>query len=489
MFDGLARLFDRKKNISMIAGDPKAAVMFLFWPLLLSYIVVAVNGYLDTFWVSMLGAEATSAVNAMTDIYMAVASVGAGIGVASAVTIAFHLGAGDQEKANSLASHSILLCIILWVVLGLVMFFFTESFIIALGIEHLKDYCIDYITPLMICNIVLLLNGALCGILRAEGAAARATVATLLIITGGVFDPLFIYGFNMGVMGAAWGTIAGTLVSTAYLIYLFASNSTVVKIHVRNFKLNLQIVKEHMKVGVPYCIQTTVRRFSNFLDKVIVIAIAGGVFGSATIAVYALPWTYVHMLECLGMAFGAAMIPVMSYNIGRKMKDNATEAFQFTLKKALMPTIIISIGLAIFAVPLISILATDESLYQYLDTMVIFMVMISLTGPFYAIRDVSYSALQTMRRNNLCVVIVFFQIALKLSTMYVGGLVFGYMGLMVFSVISNCVGSAVAYLCARHYWKKFDVDAVEVSDTAKSIMDVLETMRDKILMRKESDNS
>ena len=489
MFDALIRLFDRKKDISMIAGDPKSAVIFLFWPLLLSYIVVALNGYLDAFWVSMLGAEATSAVNAMMDIYLAVASVGAGIGVASAVTIAFHLGADDKDRADSLASHSIVLCFILWIILALIMFFFTESFIMALGIENLKGYCLEYIGPLMFCNIALLLNGALCGILRAEGAAAKATVAAILIITNGIFDPLFIFVLDMGVTGAAWGTIAGTMVSTAYLLYLFASGSTIVKIRLRNFIPNMSIFKEHLRVGVPYCIQTTIRRFSNFLDKVIVIAIAGGIFGSATIAVYGLPWTYIHMLECLGMAFGAAMIPVMSYNIGRRMKDHATEAFQFTLKKALIPTIIISVCLAIFAGPLISVLATQESLNQYRDTMVIFMVMISAAGPFYAIRDISYSALQTMRRNNLCVIIVFFQIALKLSTMYVGGLVFGYMGLMVFSVLSNCVGSAVAYLCARHYWKKIDVDEIDPTEAEMSIMDILEAMKDKLLMRKGTGES
>ncbi len=45
----LKNIFNRKNNISIIAGEPKRAVMFLFWPLLLSYTVVAINGYLDSF--------------------------------------------------------------------------------------------------------------------------------------------------------------------------------------------------------------------------------------------------------------------------------------------------------------------------------------------------------------------------------------------------------------------------------------------------------
>ncbi len=62
MFSSLKDVFERKNNISVIAGDPKKAVIYLFWPLLLSYVVIAVNGYLNAFWVTTLGAEASSAV-------------------------------------------------------------------------------------------------------------------------------------------------------------------------------------------------------------------------------------------------------------------------------------------------------------------------------------------------------------------------------------------------------------------------------------------
>ena len=76
--------------------------MFLFWPLLLSYTVVAINGYLDSFWVSILGAQATSAVNAMMDIYLIIASVGAEMGVACAVAISFQLGKDDADRVHVL---------------------------------------------------------------------------------------------------------------------------------------------------------------------------------------------------------------------------------------------------------------------------------------------------------------------------------------------------------------------------------------------------
>lgn len=71
----MSGFFDRKNNLSVISGDPKKAVVFLFWPLLLSFMVIAVNTYLDSFWVASHGTDASSAVNTMTDIHDALESV------------------------------------------------------------------------------------------------------------------------------------------------------------------------------------------------------------------------------------------------------------------------------------------------------------------------------------------------------------------------------------------------------------------------------
>ncbi|MBO6084160.1 MAG: hypothetical protein J6O90_03670, partial [Candidatus Methanomethylophilaceae archaeon] len=97
----MKEIFERKNNIAVIAGNPQKAVMFLFWPLLLSFMVIAVNTYLDAFWVAGLGTDATSAVNAMSDIYGCIGAVGAGMGVACAAAISFYLGDGNRKKAES----------------------------------------------------------------------------------------------------------------------------------------------------------------------------------------------------------------------------------------------------------------------------------------------------------------------------------------------------------------------------------------------------
>ena len=316
-------LLSRKNDISTIVTNPKKAVMFLFWPMLLSYLVVALNGYLDAFWVSFLGASESSAVNAMVDLYLAIGAVGAGMGVACSVTISFHLGEKNQERADSLATHSFLMTGIVSAVVGVLAYVLMGPFIDWMEIDDLRSLCYEYMMPLIVFNVLLLLNGTLCGILRAEGDAVRSTIATLLCITSAIFNPLFIVVLDYGIAGAAWGTIAGTAVSTIYLLSLFIRKTTLVNIRIRNVSFDKTALKELFQIGVPYSIQTGTRKLSNILEKVVIFVSVGFFAGTATIAVYALPWTYIHIFECFGLALGAALIPVMSFSIGDNNMENA----------------------------------------------------------------------------------------------------------------------------------------------------------------------
>ncbi len=318
-----------------------------------------------------------------------------------------------------------ILSILLSVILGVLMYLIVGPLITLIGIEDLSDLCYTYLMPLILCNVLFLLNGAMCGILRAEGATAKSTVATMLCVTSAVFDPLFIVVLHMGIAGAAWGTIAGTIVSLIYLSWLFARKKTAVSIGLQKLPLEKMVFMELLLIGVPYSIQTGVRKLSNVLEKIIIMVVGSAAAGSAVIAIYALPWTYIHIFECFGLALGAALIPVMSYNIGRNNMENADTAYTFTLKKTVIPSIAVTVLLLVFAGPLVSILSTTPSLAEHRKTMIYIMMLVAFAAPAYPFRDISYNVLQTLRRNNLCVAVAMFQIVLKLVMMYVAGHYFG----------------------------------------------------------------
>lgn len=111
-------------------------------------------------------------------------------------------------------------------------------------IQNLRELCMQYILPLIICNVTLLINGAICGILRAEGASVRVTIATLLNVTAAFFNPLFIIGFDMGVSG-----------------------STTVKIDFKEFEFSRTAFRELLMINIPYSVQNGVRKFSNMIEK------------------------------------------------------------------------------------------------------------------------------------------------------------------------------------------------------------------------------
>ncbi len=95
--------------------------------------------------------------------------------------------------------------------------------------------------------------------------------------------------------------------------------------------------------------------------------------------------------------------------------------------------------------------------------MAIYLACMAITGPFFTIRVVCNDALQTMRKNNLCVNLVFLHTGLKLFMMYVGGVIFGMWGMMAFNIIANCIGCSISIFAARYHWKRFDVNSVDAS--------------------------
>ncbi len=478
-------LFNRKNNVAVIAGDPRKAVIFLFWPLLLTFMVVAVNTYLDSFWVAQLGVDATSAVNAMTDIYGCIAAVGAGMGVACAAAISFHLGDNNIKRAESLAAHSIIISLILSLILGILFYYLIDPFIELLELHDVREMCYEYIMPLIWCNAALLVNGALCGVLRAEGATFRTTIASFLTMGSIVLNPLFIIELNMGVAGASWGTVVSTFISTAYLVYVFKTKKNSINVSFRGFKPDLQVIKELLFISVPYGVQNSLRKLAGVVDKGIIMFIVGSTMGTAAIAVFSLPWTYVRVMECLGLAFGAALIPVASYNMGKRDRAKADAAIKFTAKISMTVSLGLSVLIFFFAGPLMWILTTDQSFEENEELMTQILMILAFVCPLYTIRDVAFNFLQTMRKNNLCVIITFGQTILKLYLMYIGGVMFGPLHMVIFNVIGQYIGGLFTCILAQYYWRKMDLNKLEVTKRQERVIKTLHEMNANIEKEKE----
>ena len=170
---------------------------------------------LSLFWVSRLGDQAYKAAVAYVGLaFFFAISISIGLTIAASATVSRALGAGDRPRARRLASSSLVITGFIATAVTVVMFVFRDWGLSTLLHAHGEplEVASHFLAISLPSNVLLALGMALAGVLRAVGDARRAMYVTLsgAIVTS-VLDPLLIFGFGLGVYGAAWATVASRL--------------------------------------------------------------------------------------------------------------------------------------------------------------------------------------------------------------------------------------------------------------------------------------
>jgi putative MATE family efflux protein len=170
---------------------------------------------LSLFWVSRLGDQAfKAAIGYASQAFFLLMSVNIGLTIAISATVSRALGAGDRPRARRLAASGLALTFLFSGLIALALFVFRNEVLVqwmhASG--PAAEVASMFLAITVPANIPMGLGMALSGVLRADGDAKRAMYVTL---AGGVVtaftDPLLIFGFHLGVYGAAWATVISRL--------------------------------------------------------------------------------------------------------------------------------------------------------------------------------------------------------------------------------------------------------------------------------------
>ncbi|THD44012.1 MAG: MATE family efflux transporter [Bradyrhizobium sp.] len=175
--------------------------------------------FLSLFWVARLGSQSLkAAVGYATQLQFIALSVSIGLTIAISATVSRALGAGNRDRARRLAASGLAIATAIATALAIVMVLLRDPALTFL--LHAKgepaEVASRFLLIAMPANIAFSLAMAFTGALRAVGDARRAMYVTL---SGGVItaftDPLLIFGFGLGVYGAAWAIVISRLVMLA----------------------------------------------------------------------------------------------------------------------------------------------------------------------------------------------------------------------------------------------------------------------------------
>ena len=245
------------RDNAFLENEPVGKLMSKYAvPCIISLLVAALYNIVDQIFIanaSYLGSygnAANTVVYPLTVIALAVAVM---IGDGACAFVSISLGAGRRENAHKSIGSAILLCVISSLVLTAVYFVFADAILTAFGgrvNEETFRQAKSYFFWITVGIPFYMFGQAMNPVIRSDGSPRFAMVSTLAgAVANIILDPVFIFGFKWGMMGAAVATILGQILTAALAVwYLFHMKA--VKLEKSSFGLHLRLAKQYLALGM-----------------------------------------------------------------------------------------------------------------------------------------------------------------------------------------------------------------------------------------------
>ncbi len=309
---------DTKEKVKETQGTiySNADLKKLILPLIMEQLLAILVGMLDTVMISGVGEAAVSGVSLVDNINILVIQVFSALATGGAVVAGHALGQRREEEAGRSAWQMVLFLLYASAVTTVILLGAHKSILRAIfgqvedGVmSSATTYLI--ITGLSICPLALY-NGC-AALFRAMGNSKITMYISLLMnLLNLVGNATLIYGFKLGVAGAAISTTVSRTVAAGMIFYLLFQDDRV--IHFRNrvtAKMNFGLIKRILYIGVPNGLENSLFQ----LGKVLLLSLVS-TFGTSAIAANAVCGTIANFNILPGMAINLALLSVASYCIG-----------------------------------------------------------------------------------------------------------------------------------------------------------------------------
>jgi putative MATE family efflux protein len=223
-----------------------------FLPAFAGMMANALYNIVDRIYIGQgVDALALSGLSVIFPLMIIIMAFGMMIGIGSSVRVSLSLGEKDYSRAGQILGNALFLSLTTGVILMTAGFLLRDKVleIFGAGPETLK-YASDYFN-IILAGIPFAMTGyGLNNIIRGEGNP-RIAMVSIFISTGLniVLDPVFIFGFHMGVKGAAYATIISQFVLFVWVMFHFRGRKSVVKLSLANIYPDIYIIKYIVSIG------------------------------------------------------------------------------------------------------------------------------------------------------------------------------------------------------------------------------------------------
>jgi|TARA_B110000967_G_scaffold208783_1_gene262186 putative MATE family efflux protein len=332
-------------------------------PATIGILVMSLNMIVDTIFVGQwIGVLAIAAITVVLPIAFLISSIGMGIGIGGSSIISRALGADNSEKAFLTFGNQICLTLILSVVFVTLGIFFSVPILNLFGAKGaILPIASEYFG--VIIYGVPFLAFAMMGnpVIRAEGKPKFAMYAMMVpAVINVLLDILFIKVFDWGMWGAGLATSISYASCGLYILYFFLSSKSELKIIPKNFRLNVNIIKEIFALG-----GITIIRQGAVSVLMIVLNYSLFKYGSEiSIAVFGIINRIMMFVLSPVLGVTQGFLPVAGFNIGAEKNDRVKKTIKTSIYFGTILGTIIFIGIIIFKEEVIWIFTNDATLLE-----------------------------------------------------------------------------------------------------------------------------
>lgn len=415
------------KNLDLGKDRISKLIIAFSIPCVISMLINSIYNIVDQIFigkgVGTLGNAATNVIFPLIIVFNAVAGL---IGNGAAANLSLKLGEKNQEEASQSIGNAITLTFIVSIIFAMIAYLTLPKLVYLFGCtDTVYEYAVAYGKIIVLGAPFMIVYSSLSSIIRADGSPAYSMIMLVVgAIINIILDPIFIFGFNMGVSGGALATIIGQIVSfIVALCYIRKIKS--VKLSLDDYKLNKKTFKI-LALGLSsFITQSIILVLFVFMNNIMTYLGSLSKFGAdIPLSAYGVisKINSLFISTVLGISIGAQ--PIIGFNYGACNYERVKETLKRVITINFIVGLIFNIIFVLFPKEIagIFISAADESYSLFMEFAVLmchsFLLLTSLNS-FEMTTSISIQSLGNVKKSTLVTfirqIILFIPISLLLA--------------------------------------------------------------------------
>lgn len=358
-----------QKSVDLGSGKVSRLLFSLALPTITSQIVNMLYNLVDRIYighmkpVDTVGALALTGVGVCLPIIMIISAFAALVGMGGAPRASIQEGRGDPEGSQRIMGNSFTLLVITAVVLTVVFQSFAEPLLLTFGASgNTIGYALDYLKIYTMGTLFVQVTLGMNAYITAQGFTT-VSMKTVLIGAGlnTLLDPIFIFGFGLGVRGAALATILSQAVSAAWVLRFLTGPKTKWRLRREYLRPRPKVFLPCLALGLsPFIMQSTESLIAVCFNSSLLKYGGDLAVGAMTVLTSMMQFA---MMPLQGLTQGCQ--PIISYNFGARNSRRVKDAFVCLLKSCVVYSAVLWAAVQLFPRVFVQIFNNTPELVDY----------------------------------------------------------------------------------------------------------------------------